>query len=209
MLKGFNDALNISDKARIDAHKWEVGDHTYGRPNVFDANYCQLKIGKFTSIAREVSIVMANHRTDYVTSYPFVALKKFWPGAEGLPRAHVTNGDVVIGSDVWIGTNACIQSGVTIGHGSVIGAYTMVTKDVPPYAIVVGNQQRIVRYRFEIEIREELLQIAWWDWPDEKVNEYLPFLMSDDIMRFIQEVRRRDSGSKPLSSTSAVSDTGS
>ena len=194
MLKGFLAALNIADKARIDAHKWEVGDHTYGRPNVFDANHCQLKIGKFTSIAREVSIVMANHRTDAVTTYPFVALKKFWPGAEGLPSAHVTNGDVVIGSDVWIGTNACIQSGVTIGHGAVVGAYTMVTKDVPPYAVVVGNVQRLVRYRFDPTTCERLLEIAWWDWPDEKVNDFLPFLMSSDINAFIDEVKRQSHG---------------
>jgi tetrahydrodipicolinate N-succinyltransferase len=82
-----------------------------------------------------------------------------------MPDLHaISKGDVSIGNDVWIGRNTIILSGTTIGDGAVIGAGSVITKDVPPYAIVVGNPGRIVKYRFEQMVIEKMLRIRWWDW---------------------------------------------
>jgi len=79
-------------------------------------------------------------------------------------------GPMIIGNDVWIGANALILPGVTIGHGAIIGAGSIVTKSVPPYAIVSGNPAEIVKYRFTHEEINELLDLQWWDWPIEKLR---------------------------------------
>lgn len=80
-----------------------------------------------------------------------------------------------IGHDVWIGDGAVIGGGSTIGHGAVIGAYSVVmNKDIPPYAIVVGNPARVIRYRFNERVTAALLRIEWWHWPEEKIIRELP-----------------------------------
>ena len=87
---------------------------------------------------------------------------------------------VNIGNDVWIGSNSVIFTGVTIGDGAVIGAYSTITKDVPPYAIVVGND-RVIRKRFTDKDIDFLLKLKWWDKTDEEVAELAPILLSSDI----------------------------
>ena len=91
-----------------------------------------------------------------------------------------------IGNDVWIGRNAVIKDGVTVGDGAIIGTSAVVTKDVPPYAIVVGVPARIIRYRFSPEIIEALLELRWWDLPLEKI-QHLPF---NDVPRCVEELRK-------------------
>ena len=170
--------------ARIDTHHWDIGAHSYGNPVTFEDGWAKLKIGRFTSIAANVFIALADHRVECVSTYPFPALRAFWPSAPPVPD-HRAKGDVVIGNDVWIGARAFIGSGVTIGDGAVIGAHAVVTRDVPPYAIVVGNPGHIARYRFSESVIAQLLQIAWWDWPEPVIDAYLPRIMSDDIEGFI------------------------
>lgn len=77
---------------------------------------------------------------------------------------------IIIGNDVWIGRNAVLLGGITIGDGAIIGAFSVVAKDIPPYAIVVGNPAKIIRYRFTEEQIQKLLQIKWWFWDDDKVE---------------------------------------
>lgn len=181
-----NQALTrIVLKHNIKEFNWEIGNHTYGTPLVMEAGLASLKIGKFCSIAPGVSIILGNHITNTATTYPFSSLRDFWPGARsGSFSDHGTKGDVKIGNDVWIGRYATIMSGITIGDGAVIAANSVVTKDVKPYSIVGGNPAKLLRMRHSDDIIEALLQIKWWQWSDEKVDENIKYLMSD-INEFI------------------------
>jgi acetyltransferase-like isoleucine patch superfamily enzyme len=163
-----------------------IGDHTYGNPSVVSlGGGVSLTIGKYCSISRNVLIFLeSEHRTDWISTYPFPIL---WKEAEGIPGHPTTKGNVIIGNDVWIGFGTTILSGVTIGDGAVLGACSVVTQNVPPYAIVAGNPARIVRYRFNEETNQKLLQIRWWDWPDEKVKENIHLICSDSIDVFIKK----------------------
>ena len=80
-----------------------------------------------------------------------------------------------------VGTQAVIMPGVTIGHGAIVGSYSIVTKDVPPYAIVAGNPAEVRKMRFDEATVAELLDIAWWDWPAEKVTRNLDALRAGDV----------------------------
>ena len=82
---------------------------------------------------------------------------------------------------MWIGDGAVILSGVTIGNGAVIGARAVIAKDVPAYAIVVGNPAKVVRYRFEPAQIEALERLAWWNWSHEKITQAYPLLLSSDV----------------------------
>jgi carbonic anhydrase/acetyltransferase-like protein (isoleucine patch superfamily) len=96
-------------------------------------------------------------------------------------------GDITIENDVWIGAKSTIMSGVKIGNGAVIGATTTVTKDVPPYAIVVGNPGKIVKYRFTEKQIELLLKISWWNWNEDKIKREFKILWSSNINDFINK----------------------
>lgn len=168
----------------------EVGRHTYGHEQITIRSWgesAELRIGSFCSIADRVTIFLGgNHRSDWVTTFPFPAFADRWQQARGIEGEHTTNGDVVIGSDVWVGSNATIMSGVTVGDGAVIGANSCVTRDVAPYAVVAGNPARQLRLRFDPETIEKLLAICWWEWSDERIEANVPLLCSADIDRFLQ-----------------------
>jgi acetyltransferase-like isoleucine patch superfamily enzyme len=165
-----------------------IGQGSYGEPQVhifYGDNSTRLRIGAYCSIGSDVRVILGGeHRTDWVTTSPLRIL-------HGLPRAGTdghphSKGDVTIANDVWIGTGATILSGVTIGNGAVIGAASVVTRDVPPYAIVAGNPAGIVRYRFTPEICRALERIAWWNWPPEEVLAAADQLCSPDVATFIR-----------------------
>lgn len=140
----------------------------------YPINHDRLTIGKFCSIACGVKFIFnsANHTLSSLSTYPFPLFFEEW----GLAREEVTDswdnkGDIVIGNDVWIGYEAVIMAGVTIGDGAIIGTRAVVTKDVPPYAIVGGVPARLIRKRFPDETISELLKIRWWDWSKERIAE--------------------------------------
>lgn len=142
----------------------------------YPVNKEKLVIGKFCSIACGAKFLFnsANHTLSSLSTYPFPIFFDEW----GLEKSDVAaawdrKGDIVIGNDVWIGYEAVILAGVTIGDGAVIGARAVVTKDVPPYAIVGGVPARVIRSRFPAEMVEALLRLKWWDWPAERIQEKL------------------------------------
>ena len=133
-----------------------VGKGTYGPISAIIASpVSHLYIGNFCSIASEVSfVVAADHSTHSISTYPFRSLCLNKEQGEA-----VTKGDIIVDDDVWIGYRATVLSGVHIGQGAVVAAGAEVTKDVPPYAIVGGVPAKIIGYRFEEEIRNELLKV--------------------------------------------------
>lgn len=168
--------------------QYDIGEYSYGCPIVrrWD-DKTNLHIGKFCSIADNVTIMLGgNHRTDWVTTYPFNVLSEPFPQAEGITGHPATKGDVWIGNDVWIGSGATILSGVHIGDGAVVGAQAVVTKDVEPYAIVTGNPARMVKKRFDDDSIKALLEIQWWNWSVEKINAEMRFLCNNEIGVFIE-----------------------
>ncbi len=170
----------------IDRYGWKIGEHSYGAPTVFDQDYGHLSVGRFCSIAPGVSFLLGNHRTDLVSTYPFKLLADYWPGADEGADDHEGRGGIVIGSDVWLGAYATVLTGVTIGSGAVVAANAVVTKAVPPYAVVVGNPARILRYRCTSTQIESLLKIAWWDWPTEKVQAEIAAVTLLSVDAFIE-----------------------
>lgn len=169
--------------------QYEIGRASYGNPVVRSwKEGAVLRMGSFCSIAAGVKIFLGGeHRTDWVTTFPF---SKLWPEKAGqIPGHPKTRGDVVIGSDVWIGAEAVIMSGVRIGDGAVVGTRALVTRDIPPYAIAAGNPATVVRMRFPEEVVKSLLEIAWWEWPDERIARFMPLLLSDRIDDFIRQAK--------------------
>jgi len=157
--------------------------YTYGRPKVrFAEMGSRLRIGRYGSIADGVEIFMGgNHRLEWITTYPFPAIPGLWPEARTLDGSHASRGGVSIGHDVWLGSQCLVLSGVTIGHGAVVAARAVVTRDVPPYAIVAGNPAKVVRYRMPPERIEALLALRWWEWPEAEIKRRIPLLMSDRV----------------------------
>ena len=163
-----------------------IGQYSYGNPRIlrFKGDECCVTIGKFCSIASEVEIfVGGNHNANWITTYPVrIMMNLDGKYSDGHPSS---SGDVVIGNDVWIGRGATILSGCHIGDGAIIGARAVVAKDIPPYAIAVGNPVRVVKYRFDDEQIQNLLAIRWWDWELDKIKENTDLLCSPDIEQFI------------------------
>ncbi len=177
-----------------------VGRHTYGMDHIKIRRWPEMKkhynlvIGHFCSIADDIEVYLGgNHYTNLVSSFPFgIVSNDTFPNAKLIENNPNLNGsyckgDVIIGSDVWIGSHVTIMSGVTIGHGAVIAANSHIVKDVPPYAIVGGNPASVIKYRFSEDQIKKLLTIQWWNWSDEKINENLVYILSDNIDNFIEK----------------------
>ena len=151
----------------------------------------KLIIGKFCCIAKGVEFVMngANHMLDCLTAYPFEIIDEF----KGLSRSfgdRGVRGDTVVGNDVWIGQNVTVLPGVHIGDGAIIGANAVVSKDVPPYAIAVGNPAVVKKYRFDKETINLLSELKWWDKPVEDIKKMVPILTSDTLSDNKEELRK-------------------
>jgi virginiamycin A acetyltransferase len=177
--------IHLAKLAR--AYGFSIGAYSYGRPKVrFPESGRRLTIGRYCSIADKVEILLGgDHRLDWVSTYPFAAMRGLFPHARAPEDYHASRGDVVIGHDVWLGSGCMILSGVTIGHGAVVAARAVVTRDVPPYVVVAGNPARVVRRRFDTAIVDALLEVAWWDLPHETVTRLVPLLQSGDVAALV------------------------
>lgn len=175
-----------------------VGDFTYIADADFESHVThhypwigdRLIIGRFCQIAAGVEFMMngANHQMNAVSTFPFYTLEG-WdmepPEMKDLP----IKGDTVIGNDVWIGQNALILPGVHVGDGAIIGANSVVSKDVSPYTVVAGNPARVIRNRFDDELTGLLLRFRWWDKEIEEINRLIPLLTSSDLEEVKREIR--------------------
>lgn len=167
---------NRFPNARISRRSWiskgniSIGDYSYAvQVNIVCYRESDIvRIGKFCSISSFVNILSGGeHNIELISTYP---LKNLFQNFGIDPNCR-SKGPTIIENDVWIGMNVIILSGVTIGNGSVIGAGSVVTKDVPPYAIVAGNPAKIIKYRFTDDEIRKLLKIQWWNWPTNKIKE--------------------------------------
>ena len=194
---------NVISKPNI-----EVGDYTiyndfkndprdFEKNNVlyhYPINGDKLKIGKFCSIACGAKFLFTsgNHSMSSLSNYTFPIFFEEW----GLDVKNITDawdnkGDTVIGNDVWIGYEAVILSGVTVGDGAVIGARTVVTKDVPPYTVVGGVPAKEIKKRFDEKTVEALLNLRWWDWEKEKIRRNIKFIQSGNIEELVKNNKPR------------------
>ncbi|MDP3419177.1 CatB-related O-acetyltransferase [Falsiroseomonas sp.] len=174
-----------------------VGDFTYYddplhakdffRRNViynFQASGARLEIGKFCALATGVRFMMpdAMHAMAGPSTYPFGIMGGAF--ASALPLADYPwreSGDTVLGHDIWLGMEALVMPGVRIGHGAVIGARAVVTRDVPDYAVAAGNPAVVRRRRFAEEDAARLVALAWWDWPAARIARAIPVLAKGGV----------------------------
>lgn len=150
----------------------------------FDFVGDRLVIGPFCALATGCRIVMngANHAMGGFSTYPFNIFGGGWEdGFDPATWAAGNRGDTVIGADVWIGAEAWIMPGVTIGPGAIVAAKAVVTRDVAPYAVVAGNPACEVRRRFDDRTIAALLDIAWWDWPADRISRHLNAIRGCDL----------------------------
>ena len=177
-----------------------VGDFTYIADSDFEShvthlyewNGDRLIIGKFCQIAAGVEFVMngANHQMNAVSTFPFFTLEG-WNASAPQKSDMPLKGDTVIGNDVWIGQNATIMPGIHIGDGAIIGANSLVSKDVEPYTIVAGNPIRVIRKRFDDELIDLLECFKWWDKSIEEINNLIPLLTNGDLEKVRAELKGR------------------
>ncbi len=180
----------------------EVGDYTiyndyvndprdFEKNNVlyhYPVNNDKLIVGKFCSIAcgAKFMFTSGNHTMKSLSTYTFPIFFDEWElDPVNIRDAWDNKGDIVIGNDVWIGYEAVIMQGVTIGDGAIIGTRALVTKDVPPYTIVGGAPAKPIRNRFSEEIIAKLLEMKWWDWPEERIKANIAAIQRGDIEALI------------------------
>jgi acetyltransferase-like isoleucine patch superfamily enzyme len=156
-------------------------------------------VGNYSSIADDVTFLIGGeHHPEWVSTFPF-RIRYGLPGRfeDGQPRSR---GPITIGSDVWIGRRAIVASGVTIGDGAVVGAGTVVVRDVEPYSVVAGAPNREIRKRFPDDQIAALLRARWWDWPEDEVLSIVDLLCSPDVGGLLSYARRRAAQDPPADS---------
>ncbi|MBF6175767.1 CatB-related O-acetyltransferase [Nocardia blacklockiae] len=143
----------------------------------------KLIIGKFCALATGVRFIMngANHRMDGPSTFPFPTMGGAWSEHIDLLTDLPNRGDTVLGNDVWLGNGVTVLPGVRIGHGAIVAAGSVVTRDVPDYAVVGGNPARLIRTRYSESDIARLLAVAWWDWPLDHLTAHVRAVMSGSV----------------------------
>jgi virginiamycin A acetyltransferase len=165
--------LDLGEKSKISGECVLRGDIKIGKRSRIGPHtelIGEVNIGKYCAIARDVTFQQLNHQMHK----PSIQ-RRFYEEVLDSVLEHVSEPPITVGHDVWIGTKAIILSGVSIGNGAVIGAGSIVTDDVEPYAVVAGTPAERVKWRFPEEVRHELQELAWWDWDDETLRRNRAF----------------------------------
>lgn len=172
----------VASKATV--YNTKLGKYSYVGVNTYVINS---EVGSFCSIGNDSSIGLGQHPYNYASTSPV------FYGKNNIFRKSLANLEIqeyrktIIGNDVWIGERVLIMDGVKIGTGAVIGAGTIVTHDIPPYAIVVGNPGRVIKYRFESCVIDQLLESEWWEMDDESLG--ILGEKTNDVSLFLQAIK--------------------
>jgi virginiamycin A acetyltransferase len=179
----------------IRSDRISVGDYTYyddpdgatefeSRNVLYAYGPERLEIGRYCALAEGVRFLMAggNHAMLGPSTFPFGIFGGEWAERTmDLVMGAESRGDTVVGSDVWLGYRTLVMPGVSIGHGAVVAAGSVVVGDVPPYAIAGGNPARVLRVRYSEEEVATLLRVAWWDWPVSLVTSSARVIMAGTV----------------------------
>jgi acetyltransferase-like isoleucine patch superfamily enzyme len=173
-----------------------IGKNSYSSPDVWIANPKETIIGAFTSIGNRVRIGHGTHPLNYLSSSPYLYLDRleYKTGSTPSHNEWEVLEPVYIGNDVWIGDGVWIKNGISIGDGAIIGAKSVVTHDVEPYAIVCGNPAKVLRYRFSADIIKQLLDIKWWDLPNDVIKQ-IPYDDIHQAITFLADWRKENENS--------------
>ena len=188
--KKLNFFLKENLKDEIKEGLLKCGKFSYGSPKIHRwGNKGKILIGSFCSFGPNIDIYMgADHRFDFITTSPL--------GADtfnnAFSKAHknflLDRGDLIIGNDVWVGAESKIFSGIEIGTGAIIGAGSVIRKNIEPYTIVYGNPAKEISKRFNEKIIKRLLDSEWWNLNDDNINELSNLLLSNNVDSFLAKV---------------------
>lgn len=181
--------LTLAENAQIGQHSrltvkcLSIGRHSYTNKLTLNAPGREVQIGSFCGLGNNLvlNVGLSHHHPERISSFPFGYVEGFenhhWKTTLGPNEALPP---LVIGSDVWIGYNVIVLQSVSyIGNGAVIGAGSVVTRDIPDYAVVGGAPARLIRYRFKPKVIQALLDLRWWDWPDTVIHQNAAFFSRD------------------------------
>ena len=174
-----DDFVTVRKRVKIGAYRLKIGRYTnIGELCVFRGH--QIEIGQFCDFGQNIRFLISDHDWSKTSMRSKLYRDFFDISKEGLAGSNIfrrQKGPITVGNDVFIGDSSIILAGVSIGHGSIIGAGAIVTKDVEPYSIVAGNPAVEIRKRFDKDTIMNLLNIKWWDWPIEKIKGSKDFFL--------------------------------
>lgn len=171
---------------KLSGHAVKVGAFSYGFEDTGILSWgedIEIRIGRFCSVASGLKIYCGgNHRIDWMTTFPFGHMHSKYFNSSPVIGTPTTNGNIIIGNDVWIGRDVTIMSGITIGDGAVIASNSHIIKNVEPYSVVGGNPAKLIKYRFSEEIISKLLTLQWWNRSVPEIEKLIPYLCFQESM---------------------------
>lgn len=169
---------NVTINRRSYINDSEIGAFSYTGINT-TMNWTTM--GKFCSIGRNVDIGGFDHDYRKMTTMPLFRFEQLMRGGELVNKAFKSDDRCIIGNDVWIAAGAIVLHKANIGNGAVVGAGAVVTHNIPPYAIAVGCPAKVIGYRCESELVERLLNLEWWNWPEDIIRDNMNELIHSEI----------------------------